>query len=134
MTAPDATDMTITRDGADAVVAAALAAALGFADIDSHTGFFDLGADSATIVRFAARLREHWPDLRTVDIFSHPTVSELAAFLAAGAPSGGRAEERRSGDNVSESVADRSPGQQSRRAQAQREEGVGRYGGDEPHT
>ncbi|WP_327379078.1 phosphopantetheine-binding protein (plasmid) [Streptomyces sp. NBC_01216] len=68
------------------MVADAFAETLGTTDIDSETGFFDLGADSTTIVRFAFRLRKHWPDLRTVDVFSHPTVAELSAYLTMASP------------------------------------------------
>ncbi|OLE27405.1 MAG: hypothetical protein AUG49_05315 [Catenulispora sp. 13_1_20CM_3_70_7] len=49
--------------------------------IDQNVGFFDLGATSADVLSAVEMLRCRWPDLRVVDIFLHPTVHALAAFL-----------------------------------------------------
>jgi aryl carrier-like protein len=64
------------------VVATAWADALGVDRVDPDTGFFDLGADSLTVLRVVVALREHWPQLRVVDIFANPSVSSLSEFLA----------------------------------------------------
>ena len=71
------------RDDAIAeAVAAVWAAELGVGDVDRETGFFDLGADSATVVRVVDSLRASWPELKIVDVFANPTVTSLAAFLS----------------------------------------------------
>lgn len=75
-------------DGAAAdVVAAVVAGVLGEAWVDPEAGFFDLGASSAVLVRVVEQLRPRWPGLRVVDLFVHPTVATLAAFLDGGAAS-----------------------------------------------
>ncbi|MEU4062676.1 phosphopantetheine-binding protein [Streptomyces wedmorensis] len=63
------------------VVAAVWAEALGTDSVDPDAGFFDLGASSATVLRVVRTLRRRWPDLKIVDVFSRPTVAELATFL-----------------------------------------------------
>ena len=50
-------------------------------EVDPDAGFFDLGATSAMILGVVHVLRQRWPHLRAVDIFSHPTVSQLSVFL-----------------------------------------------------
>lgn len=55
--------------------------ALGVKEVDPDAGFFDLGATSAMILGVVHVLRQRWPQLRVVDVFSHPTVRDLAAFL-----------------------------------------------------
>ena len=64
------------------VIATAWADALGVDQVDPETGFFDLGADSVTVLRVVTVLRERWPQLRAVDVFAHPSVSSLSEFLA----------------------------------------------------
>lgn len=64
-------------------VAAVFAAELGVAAIDHEAGFFDLGVDSMAIVRAMRTLRESWPFLKPVDVFDHPSVAGLAAYIAA---------------------------------------------------
>lgn len=49
--------------------------------LDPTVGFFDLGATSVDVARVAARLRMTWPELRTVDLFLHPTLNDLVTFL-----------------------------------------------------
>lgn len=73
---PDATEPVA------AIVATAWADALEVDRVDPETGFFDLGADSVTVLRVAAALREHRPRLRAVDILANPSVSSLSEFLA----------------------------------------------------
>src|SRR4051812_33772763 len=65
------------------VVRAVWSVVLGEDSLDPDTGFFDLGATSADVVAAVARLRDRWPALRVVDVFLHPTVNGLAAFLDA---------------------------------------------------
>ncbi|WP_432921500.1 acyl carrier protein [Microbispora sp. CA-135349] len=69
-------------DGTPAeVVRAVWADALGVATIEPDVGFFDLGATSAMILGVVRVLRRRWPGLKVVDVFSHPTVAQLAALL-----------------------------------------------------
>jgi aryl carrier-like protein len=64
-----------------AVVARAWADALGTDDVDPDAGFFDLGADSQTVMEVVKTLRARWPELKVVDVFANPTISSLAAHL-----------------------------------------------------
>ncbi|MBP2707789.1 acyl carrier protein [Microbispora sp. RL4-1S] len=69
-------------DGTPAeILQAVWADALGVAEVDPDAGFFDLGATSEMILGVVRVLRRRWPRLRIVDVFSHPTVAQLAAFL-----------------------------------------------------
>lgn len=63
------------------VLATVWADALGVEAIDPDSGFFDLGATSELIFRVVHVLRRRWPGLKIADVFSHPTVGQLAAFL-----------------------------------------------------
>jgi aryl carrier-like protein len=63
------------------VVRAVWAHVLGEESFDAETGFFDLGATSVDVLRAVERLRVRWPGLRVVDVFLHPTVAALAAFV-----------------------------------------------------
>jgi aryl carrier-like protein len=63
------------------VVEAVWTDALGVDAVDPDAGFFDLGATSATMLGVVRVLRQRWPRLKVVDIFAHPTVAQLAAFL-----------------------------------------------------
>lgn len=77
-----APEVDFALDGAPAdVVQAVWALALGEEAIDPDVGFFDLGATSAMILGVVRTLRQRWPSLKAVDVFSHPTVVLLAAFL-----------------------------------------------------
>jgi hypothetical protein len=67
--------------GSAGVVQSVWAAALGLDAIDPDAGFFDLGATSATVLGVVRVLRQRWPYLKIADIFAHPTVAQLAAFL-----------------------------------------------------
>lgn len=72
----------LALDGASIdVVKAVWAQALGMDDVVQDAGLFDLGATSATMLEVVRVLRQRWPRLRVVDIFDHPTVAQLAAFL-----------------------------------------------------
>jgi nonribosomal peptide synthetase protein BlmVI len=68
------------------LVAQAWAAALGRPDIDPDAGFFDLGADSATVMEVVRTLRARWPGLKVVDVFANPSVRSLAAHLEEASP------------------------------------------------
>lgn len=63
------------------VVAQAWADALGRPDVDPDAGFFDLGADSATVMEVVRTLRTRWPGLKVADVFANPSVRSLAAHL-----------------------------------------------------
>ncbi|MEU9210506.1 acyl carrier protein [Streptomyces sp. NPDC048415] len=63
------------------VIAAVWAEVLDLESVDPDTGFFDLGATSATVLRVVHILRRRWPRLQIVHVFSHPTPAQLAAFL-----------------------------------------------------
>lgn len=63
------------------VLGAVWADALGVETVDPDSGFFDLGATSQMILGVVRDLRRRWPGLKVVDVFSHPTVRRLAAFL-----------------------------------------------------
>ncbi|WP_394823181.1 amino acid adenylation domain-containing protein [Pendulispora albinea] len=56
---------------------------LGLEKVGMNDNFFDLGGHSLLVVQVRARLRElYGRDLRTTDLFQHPTVRTLARFLA----------------------------------------------------
>ncbi|MFI6234798.1 phosphopantetheine-binding protein [Micromonospora sp. NPDC050784] len=63
------------------VLQAVWADALGVETVEPDAGFFDLGATSEVMLSVVRTLRGRWPGVRIVDIFSHPTVDQLAAFL-----------------------------------------------------
>jgi SagB-type dehydrogenase family enzyme len=63
-------------------IAAAMAQELNGVEVDRHQNFFDLGATSLTLVRFANRLlKEHQIEAPIIDIFRYPTVTTLAERL-----------------------------------------------------
>ena len=43
--------------------------------------FFDLGGGSLTAAQMVSRLRERFPEVAVGDIYEHPTVGTLAAYL-----------------------------------------------------
>ena len=59
---------------------------LGLPDVGPDDGFFDLGGDSLRAVRLVAELTKatEGVQVRVMDVFQHPTVRELAAFVDAG--------------------------------------------------
>ncbi|MFE9928526.1 phosphopantetheine-binding protein [Streptomyces sp. NPDC005533] len=77
------TEVDLDGDPAD-VVAAVWAEALGLDAVDPDEGFFDLGATSVMVVDVVRVLRRRWPGIKIVDVFSRPTVRQLAAFLGDG--------------------------------------------------
>ncbi|HET6763310.1 MAG TPA: phosphopantetheine-binding protein, partial [Longimicrobiaceae bacterium] len=66
-------------------IAALWAELLGIASVGAEDNFFDLGGHSLLVARVHRRLRERMPSLTVVDLFRHPTVRSLAAFLRDGA-------------------------------------------------
>jgi acyl-coenzyme A synthetase/AMP-(fatty) acid ligase/acyl carrier protein len=85
--------LTLAQETAEAVVgattpiekmiAAALGEALGLDAVGINQNFFDLGATSLIVAEAAAVLRETLGrPLKITDLFSHPTISSLATFLA----------------------------------------------------
>ncbi|MFE1027486.1 SDR family NAD(P)-dependent oxidoreductase [Streptomyces sp. NPDC058818] len=79
-------------DAAGTHVARILADILGHDDersVRRDTGFFDLGLDSIAAVDLVARLSAAFvTPLLPADVFDHPTVTELAAFLLTRSESG----------------------------------------------
>ena len=74
-------------------IAALLGDALGVAVVGIHQNFFELGATSLIAAEAVVALRETLDQpLKITDLFSNPTVSELALFLTRGA--GGAASKR----------------------------------------
>lgn len=73
-------DLDLGGDPVD-VLQAVWKEALGVEEVEPGAGFFDLGATSVMILGVVRVLRRRWPHLRVVDVFSHPTVEDLAAFL-----------------------------------------------------
>ncbi|MGV3114662.1 amino acid adenylation domain-containing protein [Corynebacterium freneyi] len=61
-----------------------LGTAIGVAD--RSCGFFDVGAASADLVRLRNHLVASGHELTLLDVFAHPSIAELAAFLAGAAP------------------------------------------------
>ncbi|WP_025678783.1 type I polyketide synthase [Paenibacillus massiliensis] len=60
----------------------AWAEVLGMADVDIYANFMDQGGDSILAVELLKRIEPEFPDQISIsDIFSYPSVSELAAFL-----------------------------------------------------
>lgn len=59
---------------------------LDLRDVGTGDGFFDLGGDSLRAVRLVAGLKNaiEGSRVRVMDVFQHPTVQELAAFIQAG--------------------------------------------------
>ncbi len=60
-------------------------AVLKLESVGLHDNFFDIGGDSLLAVRATTELRQATAgELKLVDLFKHPTVSELATFLLDG--------------------------------------------------
>jgi DNA-binding LytR/AlgR family response regulator len=64
------------------VIAAVWGKVLKLDAVDPDVGFFDLGASSANVLGVVRILRQRWPNLQIVHVFSHPTVAQLAKFLS----------------------------------------------------
>ena len=74
------------RDARDAAIAAVWARTLRASHIGIHHNFFDLGGHSLTAARMAAQLSRDLEVSVTVrDVFTYPTVAELADYLTAAA-------------------------------------------------
>ena len=72
------------RDGLERVVAGVWAEVLGVPKVGARDNFFDLGGHSLLTLRVQAALeRELGRRVRVVDLFSHPTVADLARLLDA---------------------------------------------------
>ena len=77
------------RPGLETVFAAVLADVLHVGDVPVDSHFFDeLGADSLVMAQFCARLRKRGglPSVSMKDVYAHPTLSSLAAAVAAAVP------------------------------------------------
>jgi len=71
------------RDALEELVAAAWARCLGIARVGIHDNFFEIGGDSILTIQVVAELRQRGHELAPRQIFRHPTVAELAAYLSA---------------------------------------------------
>lgn len=83
MQAPEANAPPATE--AEAMLAALLAEILGAGPLDVQTQFFELGANSLTLVQFRNRIRQEWG--RTVpmaDLFAQGTIRRLAHLIDGG--------------------------------------------------
>lgn len=70
----------VITDGLGGILGTAIVAA------DRSRGFFDVGAASADLVRLRNHLVAAGHELTLLDVFAHPSIAELAAFLAGEAP------------------------------------------------
>ncbi|GAA2206824.1 hypothetical protein GCM10009850_022820 [Nonomuraea monospora] len=86
-------------------VAAIWADALDLTQVGLHDNFFDLGGNSIRLLSVLTALRGG--DLRLVDLFRHPTVAALAAFLDGTLPDAERDEPGRRGRRRRERLAAR---------------------------
>ncbi|MWC28629.1 SDR family NAD(P)-dependent oxidoreductase [Paenibacillus sp. MMS18-CY102] len=65
-------------------VAQAWMAVLGYDELGVEDNFFELGGDSILIARLHERLQDSFPGQTKIsDLFSHPTIAKLSAFLQA---------------------------------------------------
>jgi acyl-coenzyme A synthetase/AMP-(fatty) acid ligase len=84
--APTAGRALLPPDGElETEIAALWCELLGISAVSAEDNFFDLGGHSLLVARVHRRLREKMPTLSVVDLFRHPTVRSLAAFLRGGA-------------------------------------------------
>lgn len=82
---PDRPDDPVAE--AERALADVLADVVGVGKVDADSNFFEeLGADSLVMAKFCARVRKRddLPSVSMKDVYRHPTVSGLAAALAAG--------------------------------------------------
>ncbi|MGW7192373.1 non-ribosomal peptide synthetase, partial [Streptomyces sp. NPDC054838] len=80
------------RTGTERALCAVWESVLGYERIGVHDNFFDLGGHSLLATRLLADVRSALGSTVSIrTFFAAPTVAELAAFLAAGAPAQGRA-------------------------------------------
>ncbi|WP_326595004.1 amino acid adenylation domain-containing protein [Streptomyces sp. NBC_01803] len=105
------------QDGLEDTLAGLWRELLGVERVGSQDNFFDLGGHSLLMAQLRARLAAtvgHEPSM--VELFQHPTVGSLAAYLSrsegprTGSPGGGareRAESRRQSRNRRQQAADR---------------------------
>ncbi len=75
---PEAAVFVPPSTAGEELVARAWAQVLGVAEVGAHDDFFALGGDSFAAVR---AVKEIGHGLRVIDLFTRPTVAELAAFL-----------------------------------------------------
>jgi acyl-coenzyme A synthetase/AMP-(fatty) acid ligase/aryl carrier-like protein len=59
---------------------------LDYKDVGIHVNFFDIGGNSMKVIQLHQRIRKDYPDssLEIYQIFSHPTIKELAHLLREG--------------------------------------------------
>jgi amino acid adenylation domain-containing protein len=90
--APDAerpareSEITTPATATEEHVAAIWRDILGLQELGTEDNFFDLGGHSLLLTRVQVKLDEAYPDrVRLSDLFQHPTVRALSAFLTQGA-------------------------------------------------
>jgi amino acid adenylation domain-containing protein/non-ribosomal peptide synthase protein (TIGR01720 family) len=79
-----ATTFVAPRNEVERVLAEAFASGLELDRVGIHDNFFALGGDSIRSIQVLSRARAAGADLDFGSLFSHPTVAELSACLAAG--------------------------------------------------
>ncbi|MFS0723486.1 condensation domain-containing protein [Paenibacillus sp. 1P07SE] len=76
-------------------LAAVWSDALAVKQVGRHDHFFELGGDSIKALRASIRLKKLGYAIELKDLFLHPTVTEMAAYIAASAPEQNEAAEQR---------------------------------------
>lgn len=88
LAAPGPTDLAdIGLHGTAAMVAQLWQEVIGAVPESPEIDFFDLGGSSLTAAQVVTMLRAEYPELTVADLYEHPTVGALTAFLDALAPS-----------------------------------------------
>ncbi|MEK8146417.1 phosphopantetheine-binding protein [Streptomyces sp. M10(2022)] len=83
MVRPDGAHRAAPGTGMESAVAGIWGELLGLEQVGARDHFFDLGGNSLLIRQVQARLLEViGRDVPVVELFAHPTVEALAAFLA----------------------------------------------------
>jgi aryl carrier-like protein len=71
-----------TSSGTAALVESVWQEVLGHSVVDNDRNFFEAGGTSLALVKVQAALRERGVDVRLVQLFRHPTIKTLTAYLA----------------------------------------------------
>ncbi|MFC7244220.1 amino acid adenylation domain-containing protein [Catellatospora aurea] len=107
----------VAPDELEKVIAAAWCDALGVAEVDRHTAFFDLGGHSLLLALVQERLREVLGErISMLRLLEFPTVAGLAAHLRAARPEAGPAAARPGGHPAAAGQAADAVGAQARPA------------------
>ncbi|NJO81278.1 MAG: non-ribosomal peptide synthase/polyketide synthase [Blastochloris sp.] len=79
-----AQDQVAPRNAVEAQLGAIWQATLGVATVGVHENFFQLGGDSIISIQVVARAKQAGLGLTPRDVFSHPTIAELAQVVTTG--------------------------------------------------